>query len=106
MSPEHEDMADVGSAFMEAIEQARTSNQWVRHWSPAQCPSEIIFDLLNRIDDMQIELEVQRKCAVTRERHDRREILLLLQSSSCFRGDVCSSLPCACAETIAAYQRS
>lgn len=25
----------------------------------------------------------------------------LLQSSSCYRGDVCVSLPCACAETIA-----
>lgn len=43
-----EDMAAVGRAFMEAIEQARLSDEWVKNWSPAQCPSEIIFDLLNR----------------------------------------------------------
>lgn len=30
------------------------------------------------------------------------QALLLLQSSSCFRGDVCASLPCACAESLAA----
>lgn len=47
-----EDMAAVGRAFMEAIEQARRADPWVKGWSPAQCPSEIIFDLLNRIDDV------------------------------------------------------
>lgn len=46
-----EDMAAVGRAFMEAIEQARISDPWVKDWSPAQCPSEIIFDLLNRMDE-------------------------------------------------------
>jgi hypothetical protein len=30
------------------------------------------------------------------------KVLQLLQASSCFRGDVCAMLPCACAETIAA----
>lgn len=30
------------------------------------------------------------------------KVLQLLQASSCFRGDVCTMLPCACAETIAA----
>lgn len=45
-----EDMAAVGRAFMEAIAGARTSDAWVRDWSPLQCPSEIIFDLLNRRD--------------------------------------------------------
>jgi hypothetical protein len=30
------------------------------------------------------------------------KVLQLLQVSSCFRGDVCAMLPCACAETIAA----
>ena len=29
------------------------------------------------------------------------EALQLLQSSSCFRGEVCAALPCACAETMA-----
>jgi hypothetical protein len=43
-----EDMAAVGRAFMEAIEQARQSDPWVKNWAPLQCPSEIIFDLLNR----------------------------------------------------------
>lgn len=33
------------------------------------------------------------------------EILRLLQASSCFRGEVCASLPCACAETLAALSR-
>lgn len=46
-----EDMADVGRAFMEAIEQARSSDPWVKTWAPIQCPSEIIFDLLNRYDE-------------------------------------------------------
>lgn len=46
---EAEDMAAVGQAFMEAIEQARQSDPWVKDWAPAQCPSEIIFDLLNRV---------------------------------------------------------
>jgi hypothetical protein len=30
-------------------------------------------------------------------------VLMLLQSSSCYRGDVCGSLPCACAETFARF---
>ena len=33
------------------------------------------------------------------------EILRLLQASSCFRGEVCATLPCACAETLAALKR-
>ena len=32
---------------------------------------------------------------------DAGALLKLLQASSCFRGDVCSSLPCACAESLA-----
>lgn len=34
------------------------------------------------------------------------EALRLLQASSCFRGEVCASLPCACAESLAAPSRS
>jgi hypothetical protein len=48
-----EDMAAVGRAFMEAIEQARLSDPWVKTWAPIQCPSEIIFDLLNREVDQE-----------------------------------------------------
>lgn len=47
-SADDEDMAAVGRAFMEAIEQARTGDPWMKDWAPLQCPSEIIFDLLNR----------------------------------------------------------
>ena len=50
-SDDDEDMANVGRAFMEAIEQARTSDPWMKDWAPIQCLSEIIFDLLNRFDD-------------------------------------------------------
>ena len=32
---------------------------------------------------------------------EKQRMLELLKSSSCFRGDVCSLLPCACAETLA-----
>jgi hypothetical protein len=45
------DMAAVGRALMQAIEQARTSDPWMKNWSPLQCPSEIVFDLLNRASD-------------------------------------------------------
>lgn len=56
-----EDMAVVGRAFMEAIEQARQSDPWVKDWAPAQCPSEIIFDLLNRSDDQVVRLHAALK---------------------------------------------
>lgn len=48
-----EDMAAVGRALMEALEQARNSDPWMKTWAPLQCPSEIVFDLLNRIADVQ-----------------------------------------------------
>ena len=44
-----EDMAAVGRALMEAIKQARLSGDtFMKSWAPLQCPSEIVFDLLNR----------------------------------------------------------
>lgn len=30
----------------------------------------------------------------------QQRVLTLLQSSSCYRGDVCATMPCACAMTI------
>lgn len=48
-----EDMAAVGRAFMDAIDQARMADPWVKDWSPSQCPSEIIFQLINRVDEAQ-----------------------------------------------------
>jgi len=46
-----EDMAAVGRNLMEAIESARNSDPWMKNWAPLQCPSEIVFDLLNRSVD-------------------------------------------------------
>ncbi|VIO73842.1 hypothetical protein [Bradyrhizobium ivorense] len=42
---------------MDAIEQARTSDPWVKAWAPLQCPSEIIFDLLNHFDEQRARAE-------------------------------------------------
>jgi hypothetical protein len=50
-----DDMADVGRAFMEAIEQARTGDPFMKGWAPLQCPSELVFDLLNRMDEQRKE---------------------------------------------------
>ena len=47
---EDEDMAAVGRALMEVLESNR-NHIFLEHWLPAQCPSEIVCDLLNELDD-------------------------------------------------------
>lgn len=65
--PQHddEDMVAVGRAFMEAIDQARMVDPWVKDWSPSQCPSEIIFNLINQRDEAQ-ELAIKIAAAASR----------------------------------------
>lgn len=44
------DMAAVGRALMETID-ANIGEPPLKGWAPAQCPSEIVGDLLNMIDE-------------------------------------------------------
>jgi len=45
------DMALVGHATMAAIESVTKCDGPFKDWSPAECPSEIIIDLVNALDD-------------------------------------------------------
>lgn len=45
-----EDMANVGSALMEALSDYR-EHPCIKGWAPADCPTEIVGDLLNVIDE-------------------------------------------------------
>ena len=61
MSTEHDDdaeMAEVGRALMAAIETHAPEG-----WAPADCPSEIVGDLMERIRVMELELVELRKSA-------------------------------------------
>lgn len=44
------DMANVGEALMEAIRDY-SGHPFMQHWHPADCPSEIVGDLLNALDE-------------------------------------------------------
>lgn len=44
------DMANVGEALMEAIRDY-SGHAFMQHWHPADCPSEIVGDLLNALDE-------------------------------------------------------
>lgn len=44
------DMANVGEALMEAIRDY-SGHSFIEHWHPADCPSEIVGDLLNALDE-------------------------------------------------------
>lgn len=46
----HVDMANVGEALMEAIRDY-SGHAFMQHWHPADCPSEIVGDLLNALDE-------------------------------------------------------
>lgn len=43
------DMANIGSATMNAIDSVVTADGPFKGWSPAQCPSEIIIDMANAL---------------------------------------------------------
>lgn len=47
---EDEDMAAVGRSLMEIL-QSNRDHSFLKHWRPAQCPSEIVTDLLNELDE-------------------------------------------------------
>ena len=44
------DMANVGEALMEALRDA-SGHEFMKTWAPADCPTEIVFDLLNALDE-------------------------------------------------------
>ena len=48
---ECEDMANVGRALMNAIEKDFASHPFMKAWHPADCPTEIVGDLLNALDE-------------------------------------------------------
>lgn len=48
---EAEDMANVGRALMQAIEKDYADNPFMKGWHPADCPTEIVGDLLNALAD-------------------------------------------------------
>lgn len=48
---EIEDMANVGRALMERIADATKSGAQLAGWSPADCPTEIVTDLLNMLHE-------------------------------------------------------
>jgi len=45
------DMEAVGNALMDAIEKDYASHAFMKGWHPADCPSEIVGDLLNALDE-------------------------------------------------------
>lgn len=47
------DMANVGEALMEAIRDY-SPDPFMKNWRPADCPSEIVGDLLNALDEQAI----------------------------------------------------
>lgn len=47
------DMAAVGRALIDTLN-SNAGHSVLKGWAPAQCPSEIVVDLLNRIDEMAI----------------------------------------------------
>ncbi len=45
-----EDMAAVGRGLMEAL-RINSGHAFLQDWHPADCPSEIVVDLLNALDE-------------------------------------------------------
>lgn len=45
------DMEAVGNALMDAIEKDFASHPFMKGWHPADCPTEIVGDLLNALDE-------------------------------------------------------
>jgi hypothetical protein len=50
-SQDDQDMADVGRALMETIN-SNSRHGELKGWAPTNCPSEVVTDLLNRIDEL------------------------------------------------------
>lgn len=46
-----DDMANVGEALMEALGGA-SGHEFMKSWRPVDCPTEIVFDLLNAHDEI------------------------------------------------------
>jgi hypothetical protein len=55
LEAEQDDMAEVGTALMKAIEYGCKNHPAMDGWHPAQCPSEIVVDLLNQLDEVTAE---------------------------------------------------
>jgi len=46
-----EDMQAVGNSLMDAIEKDFADHPFMKGWHPADCPTEIVGDLLNALDE-------------------------------------------------------
>ncbi len=64
-----DDMASVGRALMDTID-ANIDQKPLKGWAPAQCPSEIVGDLLNMIDERDAEIERLRRSGGERAQSD------------------------------------
>lgn len=73
---EIEDMANVGRALMEAIEKDYSGHPFMQRWHPADCPTEIVGDLLNALDEARPAPVEAVERDEARIRHDERKRII------------------------------
>lgn len=74
---DHDDMAAVGNALMDAIEKNYAGHPFMKQWHPCDCPSEIVGDLLNALDEGRAEIRALYRAYVQLLDSGRQRILAL-----------------------------